>query len=197
MASDVFPLYENYGEPTEVHFAELLKGEGRDFAISGWVVQRAYRTYLHVKFADSHDPSLDGVQIRHGEDLDAERLSKLRPVSAVTIPITHLFAKKGGATLEVEIADISSNLARVWADSMVLIGSIETTVTQVPSPMGRARSSFAHGVAGTVDLPDSLVRVVIDPGYGPLTADATSSARERRAIELTEHSAAILHDLVV
>jgi hypothetical protein len=86
------------------------------FARAGWSAEGASTATIAVEFVDGHDRSAAGQDLPQIEAVPAVR--GLPVAATVRIPVNVLTFSRGGTSCAVEVADISTPLAREWASQV-------------------------------------------------------------------------------
>jgi hypothetical protein len=129
-----------------------------------WTMKYAYRTALTIAFTSA--------------DSDAVRAEE-------TTPVFYERWERQAESIEIQTVIIASNLARVWADSVIAAEDAELEAV----PLG---AGFARGGGAVIDAGDRLIRATYFDG-APL--DGPGMNPDERAAEVALKANAILLQL--
>jgi hypothetical protein len=147
MGSDgLAPVFLELGPEVPLSAAELDSARSGEFSKlpAGWQLLSGYRVEMTLRFAEAASLPFPAGMIVGGigaPDFDI--------VATETVPLVYLLLRRGQETLEMEVAQIETDLARLWSSS----------VTNGRPLMSTMRGRVGHdGRTAVLDAGDRLVR---------------------------------------
>ena len=184
LSTNLAPAREEYLDRHALTRSEVARAGGVLNAGNGWQLRGGVRSLLEVGFVDLDDPENADLPAPPWGNLAAEARRPVKLAQHARVPVTWQLFARGQETLEVQVADVASPLARVWADAVVAQG------TTVRAPLGRG---FAAGPTAVIDGGARLMRATYDDGVAAAELDESQTAQ--RLVALQDQARKILHEL--